>query len=68
MEKELARYVRSKYKLKEADVDAMTDDEYDALCDRAIAECERTETDLQRLYRIWQHEQNFVDYLMSHRP
>ena len=68
MEKDLAHYVKRKYKLTEADVDAMTEEEYDSLCDKAISECERTEADLMKLYKIWQKEQDFVDYLMSHRP
>ena len=68
MEKELARYVKMKYHLTEAQIDAMTEDEYNSLCEDAIAQLWRTEADLQRLYRIWQSEQDFVDYLMSHRP
>lgn len=68
MEKELAHYVKKKYKLTEADVDALTDDEYDALCERAIAENERTEADLLKIYAMWKHEQDFIDYLMSRRP
>ena len=68
MEKELARYVKMKYKLTEAEIDALTDEEYDALCDDVLEQIWRTEDDLQKLNKILGNEQDFIDFLMIHRP
>ena len=68
MEKELADFVRKKYKLTEAEIDALTEEEYDTLCEQAIEERQRAEADLLKLYRLVRKSRAFEDWILSHRP
>lgn len=68
MERELADFIRSKYKLTEARIDALTPEEYDALCEQAIEERQRAEADLLKIYLLVEKSRAFEDWILSHRP
>ena len=66
MERELARYVRMKFHLTAEQIDDMGNDQYEELCEMAVAN-ERHLAENPACI-AWQNAQNFVDYLMSRRP
>ena len=68
MERKLADFVREKYKLTERKIDALTEEEYDSLCEQAIEERQRAEADLFRIYQLVEKSRAFEDWLLSHRP
>ena len=68
MEKELADFVRRKYKLTEAEIDALTEEEYDDLCEQAIGERQRAEADLFKIFLLVEKSRAFEDWILSHRP
>ena len=68
MERELATFVKNKYKVTEADIDALSPAQYDALCEDAVEELERADADLERMKKTRQLTQEFADWILSHRP
>ena len=68
MERNLAAFIKRKYKLTEAKIDALTPEEYDALCEDAVEELERADADLLKMDKTRKLSQDFADWILSHRP
>ena len=68
MERNLAIFIKNKYKLTEADIDALSPEQYDALCENAVEELERADGDLKKMEKTRQLTQEFADWILSHRP
>ena len=68
LERDVADFVRRKYHLTVSEIDALTDEEYDELCDKAVTDGEWADRELFKVYQMRQNQNAFIDWILSHRP